>query len=374
MKRLYILFFALLTIACKQESQPEVMTSDTSEDASLLITKEQFESENMEMGAFSKQQFSETIKANGYIDVPPQNRASVTTFLGGYVKKTYLLVGDEVKKGQMVATLENTDYVEIQQEYLEVAEQLDYLKSEFNRQKTLFDENITSEKNYLKAQSNYRSALATYNGLRQKLNMMHIKPESVEQGNISSQINLYAPISGNVTSVKVSNGAFVSPSDVVLEMANTEHIHLELSVFEKDVLNIKKGQAINFKVPEASDELFKAEVYLVGTSIDESNRTIKVHGHIEDEEQANFVIGMFVEADILTHAKENMALPKSAVAELGTDFYTLVLKDSNKDGFKFEKVKLQVGAQNENFVEVLNGSDFKDQQFLIKGGFMLLGE
>lgn len=374
MKRLYILFFALLTIACKQESQPEVMASDTSEDASMLITKAQFESENMEMGTLSKQQFAQTIKANGYIDVPPQNKASITTFLGGYVKKTYLLVGDEVKNGQMVATLENTDYVEIQQEYLEVAEQLDYLKSEFNRQKTLFDENITSEKNYLKAKSNYKSALATYNGLRQKLNMMHIRPESVEQGNITSQINLYAPISGNVISVKVSNGAFVSPSDVVLEIANTEHIHLELSVFEKDILNIKKGQTINFKVPEASDKWFRAEVHLVGTSIDESNRTIKVHAHIEDEEQANFVIGMFVEADVLTHAKESMALPKSAVAEFETDFYALVLKDSNTDGFEFEKVKLQVGEQNENFVEVLNGSDFKDQQFLIKGGFMLLGE
>lgn len=373
MKRLYIAFFSLLIIACKQEAQPEVEAQEVpNDDASVAITKAQFESENMALGTLTNQLFAQTVKANGYVDVPPQNKASVTTFLGGYVKKTYLLVGDTVRKGQLVATLENTDYVEIQQQYLEVAEQLEYLKSEYNRQKTLFDEKITSEKNYLKAQSNYKTALATYNGLKQKLSMMNINPGQVEAGNITSQINLYAPISGNVTNVKVSNGTFVSPADVVLEIANTEHIHLELSVFEKDILNIKQGQTIHFKVPEASNKTFNAEVHLVGTSIDESNRTIKVHGHIEDEAQAHFVIGMFVEADILTHAKDAMALPKSAVAEIGTDFYALVLKESNADGYAFEKVKLEVENQNENYVAVLNASDFKDKQFLTKGGFMLL--
>lgn len=374
MKRIYILFLAFLMIACKQENQPETTVEPVEDDNTIVVTNTQFQSENMQLDTLTNQQFAQTIKANGYIDVPPQNKASVTTFLGGYVKKTYLLVGDVVKKGQLVATLENTQYIEIQQQYLEVAEQLDYLKSEFNRQKTLFDEKITSEKNYLKAQSNYKTALATYNGLRQKLKMMNISPERVEAGNITSQINLYAPISGNVTNVKVSNGTFVSPADVVLEIANTEHIHLELAVFEKDILNIKKGQNINFKVPEASKETFKADVHLVGTAIDETNRTIQVHAHIQDEEQANFVIGMFVEADILTHAKESMALPKEAVAEIDNDFYALVLNDKNDEGYSFEKIKLEVGTQTEAYVELTNPENFKGKQFLVKGGFMLLGE
>ncbi len=374
MKRLYILIFSIIFIACKQEAQRIDELDQNTDDSTIIITKTQFKSEHMKLGTLTKQLFAKTIKANGYIDVPPQNKASISTFIGGYVKKTYLLVGDFVKQGQLVATLENTEFVEIQQEYLEVAEQLNYLKSEFNRQKTLFDEQISSEKNYLKAESNYKSALATYNGLRQKLKMMNLNSDSVEQGTITSQINLYSPIAGNVTNVNVSNGTYVSTSDVVLEIANTDHIHLELSVFEKDILDIQKGQSINFKVPEASDKTFKAEVHLVGTAIDESNRTIKVHGHIEDEKQAKFVIGMFVEADILTHTREGLALPKSAVVEIGDEFYSLVLKDQSENDFGFERIKLQVGYQTEDYVEVLNAADFKDQQFLIKGGFMLLAE
>jgi len=358
--------------ACKQENQPEMTVERAREENILVVTKAQFESENMGLDTLSTRQFAQTVKANGFIDVPPQNKASVTAFLAGYVKKTYLLVGDTVKKGQLVATLENTDYIEIQQQFLEVAKQLDYLKSEYNRQKTLFDENITSEKNYLRAESDFKTALAGYNGLRQKLNMMHINPESVEQGIITSEVNLYAPIYGNVISVNVSNGTYVSPSDVVLEIANTEHVHLELSVFEKDVLNIKKGQQINFKIPEASNKTFKAEVHLVGTSIDESNRTLKIHGHIEDEEQTNFVIGMFVEADILTHAQKGMALPKSAVYEIENGFYALLLKEQNEDGYVFEKIKLVQGNQTENYVEIRNANKFKGKQFLTKGGFMLL--
>lgn len=374
MTRMYILFLALLMIACKQENQLETIVEPIGVDSTIIVNNSQFQSEGMELGTLTNQLFAQTIKANGHIDVPPQNKASVSTFIGGYVKKTYLLVGDVVKKGQLVATLENTDYVEIQQQYLEVVEQLEYLKSEFNRQKSLFDEKITSEKNYLKAQSNYKTALATCNGLRQKLKMMNISPERVEAGNIIPQINLYAPISGHVTYVKVSNGSFVSPSDEVMEIANTDHIHLELAVFEKDILNIKKGQSINFKVPEASKETFKAEVHLVGTAIDETKRTIQVHAHIEDEEQANFVIGMFVEADVLTHAKEGMALPKEAVAEIDNDFFALVLNNKTDEGYSFEKVKLEVGYQTEAYIELTNSETYKDKQFLIKGSFMMLGE
>ncbi|NNK81805.1 MAG: efflux RND transporter periplasmic adaptor subunit, partial [Flavobacteriaceae bacterium] len=294
-------------------------------------------------------------------------------FMEGYVKRTPLLVGDKVNKGQLVVTLENTEYVELQQQYLEVAEQLNYLKSEYTRQQTLLNEKITSEKNFLKAESTYKSALAHYNGLRQKLKMMNLNPTSVEQGKISSSINLYAPISGYVTKVNVSNGTFVSPSNEIIEIVNTNHIHLELSVFEKDILKIKKGQKINFKIPEASDKFFKADVHLVGTSVDEANRTIKVHGHIDDDEN-NFIIGMFVDADIVTKSIKGKALPKEAVSEIKGEYFALVLNGKTDESYKFNKIKLEVGRQTEYYVEVLNINDFTGKQIIIKGGLMLLTE
>ena len=372
MKNLYILLFAIVFIACGNEktNEPEVETTEAQNDE-ISITQAQFESENMAFGSLSEFDFNESIKVNGMIDVPPQNKSSISTFIGGYITKTPLLIGDEVKKGQLLVTLQNPEYVEIQQNYLEVAEQLNYLKSEFNRQKTLFDEEITSEKNYLKAESSYKSNLAHYNGLRKKLQMMNISPQRVEQGQISSSINLYAPIEGFVTKVNVSNGTYVSPSDVILEIVDTDHIHLELSVFEKDIMSVKKGQKILFQIPEASNKTFEAEVHLVGTTINETSRRVKVHGHVDNEDN-NFIVGMFVEAEIINKSSKRLGLPRESVVSQEDDTFVLVVNENNNNVFHLQKVKVNIGKETEDAIEILNAEALKDKKILVKGIGMLL--
>ena len=335
MKNLYILLFATLLFACANKEQSTASTTEISENTNQIkITKQQFESENMQFGQLSEHSFNTVVKANGMIDVPPENRASVSTFIGGYVSKIPLLIGDKVKKGQFVASLTNTDIVEIQQHYLEVSAQLDYLKNEYTRQKTLFEEKITSQKNYLK-----------------------------------SSINLYAPINGHITKVNVSNGSFVSSASELLEIVNTDHIHLELNIFEKDILSIKKNQEILFRVPEASDKSYNAEVHLVGTSIN-NDRTIKVHGHLKDE-SVRFITGMFVEAAIITESKKVISLPKSAVLKNETNTFVLALIKEGNEGYSLEKITLKIGLENENFIEVLNAEQLQHKKILTKGIFML---
>ena len=328
----------------------------------------------MQLGKLEEHTFNEVIKTSGMIDVPPHNKASISAFMGGYITKTPLLIGDKVKKGQLLVTLENPEFIEIQQQYLEIAEQLNYLKSEFTRQKTLFDEKISSQKNFLKAESTYKSSLASYNGLRKKLTMMHISPSSVEQGQITSTVNLYSPIDGFVTKVNVSNGTYVSPSDVIMEIVDTNHIHIELSVFEKDILNVKKGQKIRFKIPEASKKTFEAEVHLVGTTIDEINRSVKVHAHIINENEANFIVGMFVEAEIITAAATSLALPKDAILEINDDYFVLVLEKKAKDNYYLKKVGIELGTQTETYTNILNTKDLIAKDILTHGGYMLLNE
>lgn len=374
MKKIYVLLISMAFMACgnsEKNTDSKAVVNDISNE--ITISKQQFESQNMQLGKLTEEAFSTIVKANGMIDVPPENKVSVSSFIGGYVTKLPLLIGDKVKKGQLVATLESTEFLELQQQYLEIAEQLNFLKNEYNRQKNLFNENITSEKNYLKAESTYKSSLAIYNGLRKKLQMMNIDPAYVEQGLLSSNINLYAPISGSITKVKVSNGMFVSSAKELVEIINTEHIHLELNVFEKDILKVKKDQKINFNVPEATNENYLAKVYLVGTSLDE-NRIIKVHGHIEDEESTNFIVGMFVEASIITASENRLSLPNEAFSKMGEHHFVLLLESKTEDGFKFKKVKVDVGSKNENYTEVLNSIDLKDKEILTKGSFMLLSE
>lgn len=372
MNKIYILLFSLVLVACgNSEKTTELVPETETHNDDITITKAQFEGEKMAFGTLNEYDFNNTVKVNGMIDVPPHNKSSVSTFSGGYITKTPLLIGDSVKKGQLLVTLENPEFVEIQQNYLEVSEQLNYLKSEYNRQKTLFEEKITSEKNYLKAESAYKSNLAHYNGLRKKLQMLNINPSSVEQGRISSTINLYAPISGHVTKVNISNGTYVSPSDVIMEIVDIDHIHLELSVFEKDIMQIKKDQKILFKIPEASDKTFEAEVHLVGTTIDEQTRRVKVHGHVDNDKE-NFIVGMFVDADIIIDSTKGFGLPKEAIIEVDNDFFVLILDEEQTGKFHFKKFKLELGKQTEDYVEILNSEVLKDKQIVTKGTNMLL--
>lgn len=372
---IYISLFAIALSACGNSEKKSTSTkAESIVSNEITINKAQFKNELMQLGKLEEIPFNQSIKTTGTIDVPPQNRASISTFMSGYISKTPLLIGDKVTKGQLLVTLENPEFVELQQQYLEIAEQLNYLKSEYNRQQTLYKENITSEKNFLRSESTYKSSLAHYNGLKKKLSMLNINPAQVEKGQISSTINLYAPIDGYVTKVNVSNGMYVTPSDAIMEIIDNDHIHLELSVFEKDIINVEKEQKIHFRIPEASNKFFEAEVYLVGTSIDEKTRIVKVHGHILNEEDYNFIVGMFIEADIITDSTTNMALPNDAILEVDNAYYALVLTNTDNDSYYFEKAKLNIGEQTETHTSIENYESLVDKDVLTQGGFMLLNE
>ncbi|WP_053971037.1 efflux RND transporter periplasmic adaptor subunit [Mangrovimonas sp. ST2L15] len=373
MKYLYSLLLLLFVVSCKSNPEEAPVAESNESSHELEITREQFQGESMALGQLSEYHFQETVQVNGMIDVPPHNKSNITTFMGGYVTKTPLLVGDLVKKGQLLVTLENTEYVEIQQQYLEAAEKLTFLKSEYERQKTLFDENITSQKNYLQAESNYKSNLAHYNGLKKKLEMMNLSPKSVEEGHISKSINLYAPISGSVSKVNISNGNYVSPADTIMEIVDTDHIHLELSVFEKDIMKIKKGQTIQFKIPEASNDIYTAEVHLVGTTIDENTRRVQVHGHLNKEE-ANFIVGMYVEAYISVSQKTAKGLPNEAIIKTENEAYVLTLAETTETAYYFEKTEVPLGETYEQTTEILNPDKLKGKDILIKGTSLLDNE
>ncbi len=376
MKNIFFILLIALTITnCKNSDTKEIAQAQTEEtqhdDDEIHINENQFKSAKMELGTLSKQEFPEIIKVTGMVDVPPQSKAVITSYYAGNVKTSNLLIGDKVSKGQALVTIANPEFVDMQQSFLEISEQLTYLKTEYNRQKTLFDEKITSQKNYLKAKSDYDRQKARFNGLRKKLQMININPSSVQQGNISSTITLYSPISGYVTKVNVSKGTYVSPQDIVLEIVNTDHVHIELTAFEKDVLHIKKGQKINFKIPEASSEVFEAEVHLVGTAIDENTRTVKVHGHLHDEKKNTFAVGMFVDAAIETTSKQAFALPEDAVIENGEEFVVLLL-DTNEKNYAFKTMEVKIGKKSNGFVEILSKNIQPTDKILIKGGFSLI--
>jgi len=365
-----ITVLVLLFAACsssEKEKNTEVI-NNTNEDV-VNMSLPQFESSNAELIAIENQLFTVVINTNGLIDVPPANKAKVSALASGYIYKSPLLVGDKVKKGQLLFTLKNNEYIKLQQEYLETLSKLSYLKSDYERQKIMLSENITSKKKFLEAESIYKSTQAINNGLEQQLRLLNVSVKNAKNGKFTSIIPIYAPITGTISKVNASVGKYVEVSDVVLEIINNNKKHLELVVFEKDVLNLEKGQEIKFKLPENSNKIYKAEVDLIGSAIDEINRTAKVHAHLTEENNP-FLVGMYVEAEIITNTKTKKALPVESILEEDGKSVVMVLKNKTNNKIVFEKVTVQLGLQNEDFVEIINFETLENKQILNKGSFI----
>lgn len=376
---LYLLIAGLSTIAsCDSSDKEEKEEIDLIEvsDSNIRLTTEQFESANMELGKISKHVFYQSIKSYGVIDVPPENKASVSAYFGGYVKKLVLVEGQSVKEGDILFTLENPAYIEIQQDFLESKGQLTYLQSDYERQKNLVKDNVTSQKKYLKAEADYKVTLVHYESLKKKLSLMNIDPNSLDEYSIQSEIELTSPLSGTITKVNATRGMFLNPDDIALTIINADHIHLELNIFEKDLQKINKGQKILFRLQSDSEKEYEAYVYIVGNYIDAEKRSAPIHGHLVDEDESHlFIPGMYIEAEILSSSDTLMAIDQDAIITVNNKNFILQKIRVEGDESIYTKREVLVGLNKDGFSQILNINEFsEDDEFLVKGGFNLIGE
>jgi cobalt-zinc-cadmium efflux system membrane fusion protein len=375
----YLLIATVMTMAsCSSspEKLPKETATETSMESDYQLTANQFQSSGMKLGKTEVKSFHEVVKAIGMFDVPPENRASVSSYFSGVVKDIRLLPGQKVKKGQKLFVLENPDYVQMQQDYLEAKGQLKYLKSDYERQKNLIKDNVTSEKKYLKSESDFTVTSVKVESLSRKLKLMNINPNTLTVENIRTTITIFSPINGYVTEVNISRGTFLNPSQTAIAIVDTDHLHLELNIFEKDLSKVKIGQPIQFSIQEDPPTQYSASVYLINKSVNTENRKIGIHGHLSDENlSSGFNPGMYVEADIYISSESKTALPEEAIVDIDGTLYVLMLESSSNGANLFKKKEVKTGMANDGFVQILNSEDFsKDAEFLVSGAFNLIKE
>lgn len=365
-----------LVFSCQSgQKAPETESMDA--DPNLLrVTKTQFQTNHMALEPGTLRAFPEVLRLNGVLDVPPENRAVVSALSGGFVKRISLIEGNRVQKGDWIATLENPEFLKLQQAYLEVRESLPYLEAEFTRQQTLFQEKISSEKSFLQAEAQYKTALAQLKSYQGQLRLLHIPIAEVEAGNLQSESPVYAPIGGAVSRVSVRKGAYVSQASEIVEIVDPSHLHLELKAFEKDVAGLRIGQRILFELPERSKQQLEAEVYLIGGSLDE-NRTVRVHAHLKDDHREGLLVGMYVRAmvflDADTPSEPMAAVPESAVVETSEGHVILVLEEETEDGYLLRRTVVETGRTQEGFTEIRSPGTWDGQKpVLARGGFSLV--
>ena len=223
----------LLLLGCN--SKKEEQTTEATTNVNLVsISDAQLKNATIETGKLEQKTISSTLKVTGKIDVPPQNMVSVSMPLGGYLKTTKLLPGLHISKGEVIATMEDQQYVQLQQDYLTTKSKLYFAEKEYQRQKELNQSQASSDKVYQQADSEYKTLQITLSALAEKLRLINVNPNSLSEKNISKSVNIYSPINGFVSKVNVNIGKYVNPADVLFELINPTDIHLNLKIFEKE--------------------------------------------------------------------------------------------------------------------------------------------
>ncbi|MBT9395279.1 efflux RND transporter periplasmic adaptor subunit [Hymenobacter sp. NST-14] len=318
-------FLALLAAACGSDKATEPETTGKSAPAAspgiVQVNPAQEKAAGLETGSFAWKNMTSDVQANGSIDVPPQNQASISAVLGGYVQSVAVLPGQQVTKGGVVAVLRHPDYLKLQQDYLQSKARVQFLAQELERQRILDAEDVGARRKLQQAQSEYTAEQAMMRATAGQLRMLGISISQLDQGRISPTVPLVSPIRGYVKAVNINPGQFVNPQDVLVEVVDRSDLHLELKVFERDIARVKVGQPILFKIPSrGSNEDLTARVFLVGKAFNDDGRTVSVHAHLEPERD-DVLPGQYVAAHIQTAGARQPTLPEDAVVQAGEFSY-----------------------------------------------------
>ncbi len=340
---------------------------------SVELTDKQCAVAEITLGKVETKSLSGIIKVNGMLDVPPQNLVSISAPMAGFLKNTELLQGMKITKGQVIAVMQNAEYIQLQQDYMDYKSQLEFLEAENKRQEELAKENVNSQKIALQAKTQYQSMLAKVSGLKSKLSLLGINTTQIQNGNFQNTINIYAPISGYVTQVAVNIGMYVNPTDEMFKIVDTEHLHAELTVFEKDIPSIKIGQKVRFTLANETVER-TATVHLIGREISE-DRTVRIHCHL-DKEDKELLPGMYLKAYVEAGTKNVTALPNNAIVSFeGSDYIFIPIPADEKGVKNFKMISVTKGVSSAEYTEVLLTKEFDaNTEIVIHGAFDILAK
>lgn len=324
-----MLILLVMLVACSKtrEKTPEEQHEETepSELQEVTLTKEQFNNLEIKTGVIEKKSVNGILKVSGKLDVPPQNLVSVSAPIGGFLRSTEMLEGMYVRKGQVIAVIEHPEIVQLQQDYVEAKSKFDYLEQELKRQQELNKENVNSAKTLQHTQSEFSIVQARYKAFEEKMRIAGISTERVLNGHISGSISVVSPINGYVTKVNVNIGKMINQQDVMFEIVDTEHLHAELTVFEKDIIHIKEGQRVRFTLANNPDNELTASVHLIGRAFDET-RSVRIHCHL-DKEDKELLPGMFINAIIELDGAKVDAVPTEAIVRENGKEYIFIEED-----------------------------------------------
>jgi cobalt-zinc-cadmium efflux system membrane fusion protein len=277
--------------------------------------------------------------------VPPTDLITIAAPVNAFVKSIEVLPGSHVHKGDLLVTLEHPEIIKMQKEYLDTKSQFGYMEKELKRHEFLNQQDADIKSTYEKVIADYESYKSQKFALESQLKLMGIDAAQLSPDKLITALKIYAEATGYVSNVYVNKGKAVRMEDEILRIVNTEHLHAELQVFEKDVERLRENQQVNIKIAEAESKNYPGHIVLLGSIINPELRTLTVHAHF-NEIANSLKPGMYISAEIITNTDSLPSLPENAVFRNGKKYFVFAVRANNV----FEKIKVEQLGNDGNFI------------------------
>lgn len=295
MKKITFPVVLFLLAACSSNNE----SRQTEETVATVVTVDETVPDTGQVDAVtSATSKPNQVSFNGTMVIPPQRMATVSLTMGGVVKSTSLLPGESVGKGTVLATLENPEFITLQQTYLDSHAQAEYLEAEYRRQKALSAEQAASQKKFQQSKADYLSMKSRMEAAAAQLELLGVNPATLLDGGIRPYLQVKAPIVGYVADVEMNVGKYMNAGDALCEIVDKRYTLLRLTAYEKDLADMKIGSSVQFRVNGMGKTVFKATLISIGQKVDEDTRSVEVYARV-DTVNSQFRPGMYVTARIM---------------------------------------------------------------------------
>lgn len=373
MKTIYTIFFTTIILSSCGTKPNQIAVKEEAanvvESNLIKLTKEQAALAQLGFASIQQGKMKGIAHLNGVVDVPPTGIASVSIPMGGYVQDINLIPGTYVKKGQVLATVKDPTYVQLQENYLAAKAKLIYLQQDIDRQKTLLTQEAVSKKAYQQLQADFTTNQIQVKALSEQLKLINIQPDNLTTEKMTSLVQLIAPISGYITKVNINRGKYVTPSDILLEIMDPNDIHAAITIYESAIAGFKVGMKGTVSLTQDPTKKYPVSILAVSHNINE-DKTGLLHCHFE-KIPTNVLPGMFLSADIVVVTNEAVLIPIESVQRFqGKDFIFIQSAEN-----EFKAIEIQVIQTNTEFVTISN-ADAKSwigKSIVVKNAFSLLG-
>jgi cobalt-zinc-cadmium efflux system membrane fusion protein len=375
----YILFFAVVVLAlmgCNERADTQASGSTvTSERTNQLVHVSPKAHREIVVEPAQVKTVTEGLTLQGRIQYNPDHFVRLSSPLVGLVKTVSVRLSEQVREGQVVATIESADIGTAYADFAKAETNLELAKRNYRRARDLYEAHSVSKKEFDQAQNDFLKDQAEYRRARQRLVTLKVLASELDkprgERRISDRFDLKSPIDGVVAEKNLTTGQMVGtdPSQILYVIADLDLLQAVADVYERDLNLIGEGMAVSVEVQSFPDEVFQGIVAYVGDVVDPTTRTTKVRCNLKNLDH-KLKPEMFARIHIMKPLAESLALavPRGAVITIGDEAFVFVQKTETE----YERRNVVTGPTSGDLVEIHEGLK-AGERVVVKGALLLKG-